>query len=106
MGRPYKCPYCGESDTVSKGVRRTKTMGERRIRRCTACKRKFTPKNQKPGEICDGVMGPHGAQAGPAATGCSVTAETPAPAPVTPVVPAGVPQSHGSEVGKPDGPAA
>ena len=46
MGRPYKCE-CGSTDTVSKGVRRTKTMGDRRIRLCKACGRKFTPKNQK-----------------------------------------------------------
>ena len=47
MGRPYKCP-CGSTATVSKGVRRTKTLGDRRIRRCKACGRKFTPKNQQP----------------------------------------------------------
>jgi hypothetical protein len=47
MGRPYKCPYCGQSESVGKGVRRTKTMGDRRIRLCTGCGRKFTPKNQK-----------------------------------------------------------
>jgi len=47
MGRPHKCPYCGATETVSKGVRKTKTMGDRRIRLCRACKRKFTPKNQK-----------------------------------------------------------
>ena len=47
MGRPFKCPYCGSSDTVSKGVRRNKTVGVRRIRRCKACHRKFTPKNQQ-----------------------------------------------------------
>ena len=46
MGRPFKCPYCGATDTASKGVRPTKTMGVRRIRRCRACHRKFTPKNQ------------------------------------------------------------
>jgi len=46
MGRPFKCPYCGSSDTTSKGVRKTKMMGVRRIRRCTACRRKFTPKSQ------------------------------------------------------------
>jgi transposase-like protein len=50
MGRPFKCPYCGSSDTVSKGVRRNKTLGDRRVRRCKACKRKFTPKNQQPVE--------------------------------------------------------
>ena len=47
MGRPHKCPYCGATSTVSKGVRKTKTMGDRRIRLCKACKRKFTPRNQK-----------------------------------------------------------
>lgn|GEM_PF-1115008 len=47
MGRPYKCPYCQESESVGKGVRKTKTMGDRRIRLCKGCGRKFTPKNQK-----------------------------------------------------------
>ena len=48
-GRPFKCPYeCSSANTVSKGVRRTKTMGLRRIRLCKTCGRKFTPKNQKP----------------------------------------------------------
>jgi transcription elongation factor Elf1 len=47
MGRPFKCPYCPSStDTVSKGVRRTKTMGVRRLRKCKVCGRKFTPKYQ------------------------------------------------------------
>lgn len=31
---------------ASKGVRRTKTMGVRRLRKCKACGRKFTPKYQ------------------------------------------------------------
>ncbi len=49
MGRPFKCPYCGEEGrTVCKGFRRTKTMGKRHIRLCKACGRKFTPKNQEP----------------------------------------------------------
>lgn len=48
MGRPHKCPYCGESGkSTSKGIRKTKTLGNRMIRFCKACKRKFTPKNQK-----------------------------------------------------------
>ena len=48
-GRPFKCPYgCGSTNTVSKGVRKTKTMGLHRIRLCKNCGRKFTPKNQKP----------------------------------------------------------
>ena len=52
MGRPFKCPYCGEMGrSVCKGFRRTKTMGKRRIRLCKACGRKFTPKNQKPDEL-------------------------------------------------------
>ena len=41
---------CGQGDSVSKGVRRTKTMGDRRIRLCRACKRKFTPKGQRPAD--------------------------------------------------------
>ncbi len=48
MGRPYKCPYCALTNTVSKGRRKTKTMGLRSIRRCRSCHRKFTPKNQRP----------------------------------------------------------
>ena len=47
MGRPHKCPYCGQSTSISKGVRRTKTMGNRCIRLCKACRRKFTPKHQQ-----------------------------------------------------------
>ena len=47
-GRPPTCPHCGKSTSVSKGVRKTKTMGIRRLRRCKACGRKFTPRNQKP----------------------------------------------------------
>ncbi|MCK5001288.1 MAG: hypothetical protein KAS23_17210 [Anaerohalosphaera sp.] len=51
-GRPFKCPYdgCGSTDTVSKGKRVTKNMGVRVIRYCKKCKRKFTPRNQKPVE--------------------------------------------------------
>ena len=47
MGRPFKCPYCGSTDTTGKGVRKTKSMGVRRIRRCKACRRKFTPRSQQ-----------------------------------------------------------
>ena len=47
MGRRFKCPYCGSSDNVSKGVRNTKTMGVRKIRHCKNCGRKFTPRNQQ-----------------------------------------------------------
>ena len=53
MGRPHVCPYCGANKSVSKGVRKTKTMGDRRIRLCKACGRKFTPKNQKPTEAIE-----------------------------------------------------
>ena len=51
MGRPFKCPYCGSVATASKGTRRTKTLGIRRLRRCRTCKRKFTPKHQP--SVCD-----------------------------------------------------
>ena len=53
MARPLKCPFCGATDSVSKGVRKTKTMGIRRIRLCKACGKKFTPKNQKAGQSQD-----------------------------------------------------
>ena len=42
-----KCIHCGSTDTTSKGARRTKTLGIRKIRRCKSCGRRFTPKNQK-----------------------------------------------------------
>ena len=48
-GRPPACPYCGSS-SIKKGMRKTKTMGIRRIRQCKACKRKFTPKQQSNAE--------------------------------------------------------
>ena len=55
MGRPFKCPYCPSStDTVSKGVRRTKTMGVRRLRKCKVCGRKFTPKYQPEVSVTSG----------------------------------------------------
>ena len=46
MSRPFKCPFCGSHRSVKKGVRATKTMGVRKLRRCKDCGRKFTPKNQ------------------------------------------------------------
>ena len=46
-GRPVKCPYCSGTDTTSKGARKTKTMGIRKIRRCKSCGRRFTARNQK-----------------------------------------------------------
>lgn len=51
MARPHKCPFCGATDSVSKGVRKTKTMGVRHIRLCKACGRKFTPENQNAAEV-------------------------------------------------------
>ena len=52
-GRPFKCPYegCESTNTVSKGARTTKSMGVRKIRLCKGCGRKFTPKNQRPGQV-------------------------------------------------------
>lgn len=47
MGRPFMCPYCGNTQSTSKGVRHTKTIGTRHIRRCKGCRRRFTPKHQK-----------------------------------------------------------
>jgi transposase-like protein len=48
MGRPHKCPYCKSQQTVSKGTRITRGLGPRRLRRCKACGRKFTPRHQRP----------------------------------------------------------
>ena len=47
-GRPPKCPFCGASRSIGKGVRRTKLKGERKVRLCRACGRKFTPRYQRP----------------------------------------------------------
>ena len=48
MARPYTCPYCRHvGESIRKGLRRTKQLGIRQIRLCRACKRKFTPRNQK-----------------------------------------------------------
>jgi transcriptional regulator NrdR family protein len=40
--RPYKCPYCGSTETHWKGYRARADGGRVRIRRCNGCKRKFT----------------------------------------------------------------
>lgn len=82
MGRPHKCPYCGQSESVSKGVRRTKTMGDRRIRRCKACKRKFTPKNQKPGDVEEAPTLNSGPATPPAVPEATIVAESPVADPV------------------------
>jgi transcriptional regulator NrdR family protein len=47
-GRPAICPFCSSQKSQKKGIRKTKTMGTRRIRLCKGCGRKFTPKHQKP----------------------------------------------------------
>jgi len=52
-GRPPICPNCGSNRSQKKGVRKTKTMGDRRIRLCKSCGKKFTPRNQKPVQIED-----------------------------------------------------
>lgn len=45
-GKPAKCPYCGNYATKPKGYRRTVTLGTRKLRLCTACKRRFTLGNK------------------------------------------------------------
>lgn len=47
MGRPYKCPYCGASRSIGRGIRRTKALGRRRVRECKGCGRRYTPQRQK-----------------------------------------------------------
>jgi len=39
-----RCPHCKSRRTISKGYRRTVTMGVKPLRMCKACKRKFTLK--------------------------------------------------------------
>jgi len=51
-GRPALCPYCG-GRSINKGFRLTKTMGKRRLKQCKTCRRKFTPKNQKPTDVIE-----------------------------------------------------
>jgi len=46
-GRPPICPKCGSHKSQKKGIRKTKTMGSRRIRLCKDCGSKFTPRHQK-----------------------------------------------------------
>ncbi len=41
-GRPAKCPYCGSHATRPKGYRKTQSLGLRKLRLCTDCKRRFT----------------------------------------------------------------
>ena len=46
-GRPPACIHCGSSDSICKGLRRTKLLGIRQIRQCKKCGRKFTPRHQQ-----------------------------------------------------------
>lgn len=41
-GRKAICPYCKSKRTHNKGIRRTSTLGERPLRFCNDCRRKFT----------------------------------------------------------------
>jgi len=41
MGRPHTCPYCGQRNSISKGVRRNRA-GSVRLRRCKDCGRRWT----------------------------------------------------------------
>lgn len=45
-GRKPKCPYCGGTRTIRKGVRSTVTLGDRALCVCRTCSRKFTLKRQ------------------------------------------------------------
>ena len=46
-GRKARCPMCGGSNTHRKGTRRTATLGNRPLRYCTDCRRKFTLHRQQ-----------------------------------------------------------
>lgn len=41
-GRKAKCIWCGSGRTIGKGIRRTVTLGNRTIRLCRECGRRFT----------------------------------------------------------------
>ena len=41
-GRKPKCIFCDSGHTISKGVRKTTTLGNRALRVCKDCGRKFT----------------------------------------------------------------
>ncbi len=41
-GRKARCPYCQSNRTICKGFRRTQTLGDRKLRVCRNCRRKFT----------------------------------------------------------------
>ena len=91
MGRPHKCPYCEATETVSKGVRKTKTMGHRRIRLCKACKRKFTPRNQKAGDATADAETEQGAGSTPEPVMEAAPESVPSPVNPLPAVPANEP---------------
>jgi len=41
-GRKAKCPYCASQHTIRKGIRKTTGLGDRPLRVCRDCGRKFT----------------------------------------------------------------
>ena len=46
-GRPALCPYCRSTEIISKGYRKTVTMGLRKLRLCKSCERRFTKGEKK-----------------------------------------------------------
>ena len=49
MARPYTCSWFGASgESVSSGIRRTKTMGNRALAVCEDCRRKFNGTTSPP----------------------------------------------------------
>ena len=46
-GRPALCPYCRSTEIISKGYRKTVTMGLRKLRLCKSCDRRFTKGEKK-----------------------------------------------------------
>ena len=46
-GRPALCPYCRSTAIISKGYRKTVTMGLRKVRLCKSCARRFTKGKKK-----------------------------------------------------------
>ena len=46
MVRPYKCPHCGGTNSIWKGLRPLAEGGAVRIRKCKECGRKYTTRKR------------------------------------------------------------
>lgn len=54
-GPKPKCLFCRSRRTISRGVRRTATLGERPLRSCRDCGRKFTAARKATGNATPAI---------------------------------------------------